>query len=195
MNDGAHKTNSVLYQGSHWVNVSLWPQTTVYYCPGCDIHYCCITWCISAWGKGCCSWISVVGCEYNMMTSWQGNSCRIFGPLWGEYTGHRWIPLTKGQWRGFRYFFDVSLGKLFEQTDDLSLICNAMPFQEKWLERDEMVPDLAYQTLFYLLIKKAKNNANMCILGKYHCSWHDDSWITIRNENLWENKAFLIKHL
>ena len=21
-------------------------------------------------------------------------------PLWGEFTGHRWIPHTKGQWRG-----------------------------------------------------------------------------------------------
>ena len=24
----------------------------------------------------------------------------ITGPLWGEFTGHRWIPPKKGQWRG-----------------------------------------------------------------------------------------------
>ena len=30
-----------------------------------------------------------------MMTLWDGNIFRITGPLWGEFTGHRWIPLTK----------------------------------------------------------------------------------------------------
>ena len=29
------------------------------------------------------------------MTSWRGNCSRINGPLWGESTGHRWIPLSK----------------------------------------------------------------------------------------------------
>ena len=27
----------------------------------------------------------------------------ITGPLWWESTGHRWIPLTKGQWSGQRF--------------------------------------------------------------------------------------------
>ena len=31
----------------------------------------------------------------NTMTSWNGNIFRVTGPLWGESTGHRWIPLTK----------------------------------------------------------------------------------------------------
>ena len=30
-----------------------------------------------------------------MMTSSNGNIFRITGPLWGEFTGHQWIPLTK----------------------------------------------------------------------------------------------------
>ena len=30
-----------------------------------------------------------------MMTSSKGNMFRVTGPLWGESTGHRWIPLTK----------------------------------------------------------------------------------------------------
>ena len=30
-----------------------------------------------------------------MMTSSNGNMFRIIGPLWREFTGHRWIPLTK----------------------------------------------------------------------------------------------------
>ena len=30
-----------------------------------------------------------------MMTSSNGNIFRVIGPLWREFTGHRWIPLTK----------------------------------------------------------------------------------------------------
>ena len=32
---------------------------------------------------------------YSMMTSSNGNIFRVTGPLCGEFTGHRWIPLTK----------------------------------------------------------------------------------------------------
>ena len=31
----------------------------------------------------------------HMMTSSNGDIFRVTGPLWGEFTGHRWIPLTK----------------------------------------------------------------------------------------------------
>ena len=31
----------------------------------------------------------------HMMTSFNGNIFRVTGPLCGEFTGHRWIPLTK----------------------------------------------------------------------------------------------------
>ena len=30
-----------------------------------------------------------------MLTSSKGNIFRVIGPLWGEFIGHRWIPLTK----------------------------------------------------------------------------------------------------
>ena len=32
---------------------------------------------------------------WHTMTSSNGNIFHITGPLWGEFTGHRWIPLTK----------------------------------------------------------------------------------------------------
>ena len=32
---------------------------------------------------------------YHMMTSSNGNIFRVTGLLWGEFTGHRWIPATK----------------------------------------------------------------------------------------------------
>ena len=41
---------------------------------------------------------------YFMMTSSNGNIFRVTDPLCGEFTGHRWIPLTKGQWRGALMF-------------------------------------------------------------------------------------------
>ena len=33
--------------------------------------------------------------KHSMMTSSNGNIFRVIGHLWGEFTGHRWIPLTK----------------------------------------------------------------------------------------------------
>ena len=48
---------------------------------------------------------------YDMTTSWYGISSRITGPLWGESTGKRWIPLTKGPVI-FWCSFVVSLNRL-----------------------------------------------------------------------------------
>ena len=42
---------------------------------------------------------SVIQGSFSTMTSWNGNIFRDTGPLCGEFTGHRWIPL-KGEWRG-----------------------------------------------------------------------------------------------
>ena len=43
-----------------------------------------------------------------MMTSSNGNIFRATGPLCGEFTGDRWIPLTKPVTRSFDVFFDLS---------------------------------------------------------------------------------------
>ena len=52
----------------------------------------------------CASWqemlkISLLGMSLNIsnfvMTSSNGNIFRVTGPLWGESTGHQWIPLIK----------------------------------------------------------------------------------------------------
>ena len=39
-----------------------------------------------------------------MMTSSNGNIFRVTGHLYREFTGHRWIPLHKGQWCGTLVF-------------------------------------------------------------------------------------------
>ena len=54
----------------------------------------------------------VFGILTSMKTSWNGNSFHITGPLWGESTGHRCIPFTKGPvMQSFDVFVDVSLNK------------------------------------------------------------------------------------
>ena len=45
------------------------------------------------------------------MTSSNGNIFPVTGPLWGESTGHRWIPLTKASDAELWYFFDLHLNK------------------------------------------------------------------------------------
>ena len=35
-----------------------------------------------------------------MVKFWHRKRCHVTGPLWRESIGHRWIPLTKGKWRG-----------------------------------------------------------------------------------------------
>ena len=47
---------------------------------------------------------NVTSWHKSMMTSWNGNIFRVTGHLCGEFTGPRWIPHTKGQWRGALMF-------------------------------------------------------------------------------------------
>ena len=47
-----------------------------------------------------------------MTTSSNGNIFLVIvGPLWGESTGHRWIPFTKAMTRSFEIYFDLRLNK------------------------------------------------------------------------------------
>ena len=50
--------------------------------------------------------LSVTKLTWNfiMMTSSNGNIFRITGHLCGEFTGHRWIPRSNGQWLGTLMF-------------------------------------------------------------------------------------------
>ena len=56
-----------------------------------------------------------------IMTSSNGNIFRVTGPLCGEFTGHRWIPLTKGQWHGALMFSLICA--LNKQLSKQSLSC------------------------------------------------------------------------
>ena len=43
---------------------------------------------------------------------------RVTGPLCGEFTGHRWIPLTRPVARSFDIFFDLRLNQQLSKHRD-----------------------------------------------------------------------------
>ena len=49
--------------------------------------------------------------KYYIMTSSNGNIFCVTAPLWGESTGHRWIPSQRPMTQSFEAFFDLRLNK------------------------------------------------------------------------------------
>ena len=73
-----------------------------------------------------CRWVmtnSVYVCHDDVI-KW--SFCRVTGPLCGEFTGHRWIPLTKSQWRGALMFLWCWSEQIIRQTVELLVIWDAM---------------------------------------------------------------------
>ena len=60
-----------------------------------------------------------------MMTSSNGNIFRVTGPLCREFTGHRWIPLTKAR-DAERWFFLCAPEQTVEQTIETLVIWDAI---------------------------------------------------------------------
>ena len=61
-----------------------------------------------------------------MMTSSNGNLFLVTGPLWGESTGHRWLPLTKASDAELRYFLWSVPEQTVEQTIETQVIWDAI---------------------------------------------------------------------
>ena len=72
------------------------------------------------------------------MTSSHGSFFRVTCPSRGEFTGHGWIPLTKGQPCGLWCIFDVGPHKV------LNTQSNDWWFQTKWRSCDVIV-NIQYQ--------------------------------------------------
>ena len=51
---------------------------------------------------------------------------RVTGPLWGESTGHRWIPLSNASDMGLWYFFWSAPEQTIEQTIEILVIWDAI---------------------------------------------------------------------
>ena len=63
---------------------------------------------------------------YDMMTSPNGNIFCVTGPLWGESTGHRWIPLTKASDSELWCFLRSAPAQTVEQTIEAAVIWDAI---------------------------------------------------------------------
>ena len=51
---------------------------------------------------------------------------RVTGPLWGEFTGHRWIPLTKASDAELRSFLWSTHEQTIEQTIETPVVWDAV---------------------------------------------------------------------
>ena len=60
------------------------------------------------------------------MTSSNGNIFRFTGPLWGESTGHRWIPLTKAGGAEIWCFLWSEPEQTIEKTFETPVIWDAI---------------------------------------------------------------------
>ena len=60
-----------------------------------------------------------------IMTSLNGNIFHIAGPLWGESTGHWWIPLTKASDMELGVFFDL-FSLMAKQTIETPVMADAI---------------------------------------------------------------------
>ena len=61
-----------------------------------------------------------------VMTSSNGNIFRVSGPLWGEYTCHRWIPHTKASDAELWWFLRYAPEQTVEQTTETLVISDAI---------------------------------------------------------------------
>ena len=59
------------------------------------------------------------------MTSWNGTLFRVAGPLWAEFTVHRWISLTKASDAELWYFLWCTPEQMFQQTIETPVIWDA----------------------------------------------------------------------
>ena len=87
---------------------------------------------VSSHERLCVSDHRLLGCLFTCLprlTIKKTTKFRITGPSWGESTGLRWIPLTKGQWCGFQ-----SSGlNLFLTTTPHECLCVSNHRQLDWM--------------------------------------------------------------
>ena len=106
----------------------------------------------------------------SMMTSSNGNIFRVIGPLWGESTGHRWIPLTK--------------------ASDAELWCFLWPRLTKWLSKQSRRRWFEIQSHSLWRHCYVRRNISTCICMVCHSStltWHRYTW----NRSPWKTRTYL----
>ena len=91
------------------------------------------------------------------MTSSNGSFFRITGPLCGEFTGDRWIPITKGQLCGLWCFFDVGRHEVLNKE------WNDRRFETTWHSCDVILMTLIDVFQVWTV--------------QFTCDWMDDVWM------------------
>ena len=91
------------------------------------------------------------------MTLSNWNISCVTCPLWGEFTGHRWIPLTKAITRSFDVFFGLRLNKQLckqsrrwwveKPSGPLWRHCNVHQILHQWCYKLQRLCDIFIGTL------------------------------------------------
>ena len=82
------------FRGKYWSSIRT-ALKFVWECPaGCSSSFVQVRVCRQTIAETCDDLVVCTPLGF-MMTSSNGNIFRVTGTLWGEATGHRWIPLTK----------------------------------------------------------------------------------------------------
>ena len=81
--------------------------------------------------ENCGTYYKVTKLWHLMLQCWHddvinGNIFRVTSPLWGEFTGHRWIPLTKAIDAELGCFHWSALEQTVEQTIETPVIWDAI---------------------------------------------------------------------
>ena len=98
-----------------------------------------------------CFCVEMVTPHYFVVTmSWNGNIFRVTGPLWGQSTDHRWIPLTKARYAVLWCFLWSAPEQTAEQTIDTLVIWDAITLimtSLQWIKKSPRLPAYETQTL------------------------------------------------
>ena len=107
----------------------------------------------------------------NTMTSSNGNIFRVTGPLWGEFTGHRWIPLTKASDAELWYF----LWSAPEWINGWVNIREAGDWRPRRAHHNVIVMNMCND--YY---NKIKHNKTVHTSYRIYCKTH--SWCTVHTQ-------------
>ena len=86
----------------------------------------------------------------DMMTSSNGNMFRVTGHLWGEFTGHRWIPRTKASKQSWSWWFETPSRPLWRHCNESSEKIAKLAFHI-WSQLTNFLPLKIYNWLHILV--------------------------------------------
>ena len=135
------------------------------------------------WMKAACKDFNA---RLRVMTSSNGNIFRVTGPLCREFTGHRWIPHHKSQWRGALIFslicFWINAWVNNREADDLRRHCphyDVIVMVSQPLSVEVLV--MASQSIVHLkdqaiMTRAGESYLNSLDIDVIYRNIHDRSW-------------------